>query len=68
MYLAVAMETKQAKQPIDTLSRRLAANWIFHLTELRLAPEYSMAVRRSLFLLSAIPNSLMKRCRRIYLP
>jgi hypothetical protein len=33
----------------------LHANWIFRLTELRPASEYSIAVRRSLFLLSVVP-------------
>jgi hypothetical protein len=33
----------------------LRANWIFRLTELRPASEYSIAVRRSLFMLSVVP-------------
>jgi hypothetical protein len=33
----------------------LRANWIFRLTELRHASEYSVAVRRSLFVLSVAP-------------
>lgn len=33
----------------------LRANWIFRLTELRHASEYSVAVRRSLFVLSVVP-------------
>jgi hypothetical protein len=33
----------------------LRANWIFRLTELRHALEYSVAVRRSLFVLSVVP-------------
>lgn len=33
----------------------LRANWIFRLTELRQASEYSIAVRRSLFMLSVAP-------------
>ena len=33
----------------------LRANWNFRLTELRHAPEYSVAVRRSLFVLSVVP-------------
>lgn len=33
----------------------LRAHWIFRLTELRPASEYSIAVRRSLFILSVVP-------------
>ena len=33
----------------------LRANWVFRLTELRHASEYSVAVRRSLFMLSVVP-------------
>jgi hypothetical protein len=37
------------------LPTALRANWVFHLTELRPASEYSTAVRRSLFMLSVVP-------------